>query len=233
MEGTTLKVGDALPTGLEIKTLSTGGATDSRIAFQLAGGQSVRLDKSTVLTLASSTRLELAEGAVYVDSGSTANGIVEVVTAYGVVRDIGTQFEVRIGSDEAPVRVRVRQGAVILDSQGSEFSATGGEELTLRQDGSLQRTELDFSGEEWLWVTTLAPAFPIEGQSLRLFLDWVARETGWRIRFSDSELEESASQIVLHGTIDGLTPQQSIAVVIPGSDLTYRLEGRHLLIMRP
>lgn len=232
--GMGLAVGEDISAGAVLETAGRQGAAAERLAIRLSGGQSVRLDVGTTLKLISSTHLELAQGAIYVDSGPVLVGeVVEIDTAFGSIRDLGTQFEVRLGSGDAPVRVRVRQGEVVLDSEGNRYSAAAGEELTLRRDGSVERAALAAHGEEWQWVLSVAAPFSIEGQSLRAYLDWLTRETGWRVQFADPKLEQTSVETVLHGTLDGLTPKQSLDVVLAGSGLAYRLEDGDLLILNP
>jgi ferric-dicitrate binding protein FerR (iron transport regulator) len=102
-------------------TLDTG--EDGSVALRLAGGAAVRLDARTRLVLRSPSALELAGGALYVDSGG-AGGAVEIRTAFGVARDVGTRFEVRVGA--ASVRLRVREGEVLLEHGGTAHAAGAG-----------------------------------------------------------------------------------------------------------
>jgi hypothetical protein len=37
-------------------------------------------------------------------------------------------------------------------------------------------------------------------------------------------------QIVLHGSIDGLTPEEALGAVLPTCGLTFRLEGERLIV---
>ncbi|MEE8139166.1 MAG: FecR family protein [Thermoanaerobaculia bacterium] len=231
-----LSVGDVLPIGAELEIAAPGDGPSARMALRLTGGQSVRLDVDTKVRLVSSLRLELERGAVYVESGAAPldGAAVEVLTAFGIVRDVGTQYEVRLGEGGvAGVRVRVREGTVSLRRGSESYPATRGEELTLRRDGSVIRGSVEPYGPEWAWVLAAAPSLDIEGRSLRSFLDWVSRETGWRIRFADEALEQSAADVLLHGTIEDLTPDQSLSVVLPGSGLSYRVQDGTLWVARP
>jgi hypothetical protein len=63
-------------------------------------------------------------------------------------------------------------------------------------------------------------------------LRWVSRETAWRLQYEDEALAELATTIRLHGSIEGMAPDASVAVVLPGSGLDYRLEGGALRITR-
>ena len=87
--------------------------------------------------------------------------------------------------------------------------------------------------EPWLWILEAAPPIEIEGRSLASYLEWVARETGWRIRYADRDLERSAETILLHGTIEGLRPDESLGVILEGSGLYHLTEDGAVLIVRP
>ncbi|MGH9464714.1 MAG: FecR domain-containing protein, partial [Thermoanaerobaculia bacterium] len=227
--------GTHLPVGALLETSDGGGRSASRALLRLTGGGSVRLDSGTRVRLTSSRQLELVRGALYFDSGApaAAGGAVEVATAFGIVRDVGTQFEVRLSGERDGVRVRVREGRVALDAEGASHSATGGEELSLRPDGSVVRATVARSGPDWDWVLATAPSFEIEGRSLPAYLDWIGRETGWDIRYESDALAASAKAIRLHGTIAALTLEESLSLVLPGSGLAYRLEDGTLWVTRP
>jgi ferric-dicitrate binding protein FerR (iron transport regulator) len=220
-----------LAAGTAVETLP--GDKPARLALRLTGGESVRLAADSKLTLASPLLLELELGAVYIDTGRRANeaAAVEILTPFGIVRDIGTQYEVRLtAGEDAAVRVRVREGAVVVSHGEEVYRAAGGEELTLRRDGSIAIDTVEPHGSEWAWVLAAAPGLEIEGQTLRSYLDWVARETGWTVSFTDESLERSAATIILYGTIEGLNPEESLSVILPGSGLDYRVENGSLAI---
>lgn len=230
-----LAAGGGLPAGSTLETAPAEGGSPAQAALRLVGGQSLRLDSGTRIQLVSTSRLVLEQGTLYLDSSPAAgqSGSVEVVTDLGVVRDIGTQFEVRLGNGDDPaLRVRVREGAVRLNDGSHSYSATSGEELTLHRDGSVARGTVALYGAEWEWVLAAAPGLDIEGLALGSFLDWVSRETGWRIGYADEGLAESAAAIRLHGTIQGLTPTEAVGAVLEGSGLDYRIEDGTLLITR-
>ena len=70
----------------------------------------------------------------------------------------------------------------------------------------------------------------LEGRSLRDFLLWIAGENGWQLRYADAAVEEKASTTILHGSIQGLTPEEALSAVLPTSGVAHRLENGVLLI---
>lgn len=228
---------EPIPIGAVIETRaaaagSASGQEPGRVAFRLTDGPSVRLDADTRVRVATSNSLVLERGALYVDS--TAGSGIEVRTTLGVVRDIGTQFEVRLAAepeDEAPLVVRVREGMIHLERDGAELEAAErGDELRLHGDGSVERAEVDIHGPHWDWVLELATAPDVEGQSLRAFLDWLAREGGWTLHFADQETSVLAAETTLHGSVAGLAPLDAAAVVFEGSGLTFELREATLWV---
>jgi hypothetical protein len=224
-----IRVGEHLSAGDALATGSPG-----RVALRMAGGQSVRLDEGTLARLLSSSRLTLERGALYVDSGRSGPGHagLEISTPRGVVTEIGTQYEVRLEADADAVHVRVREGSVSVLRGGESHPAARGESLTLRADGSVARGAVEPDAAEWRWVLAAAPSLDIEGRTLHSFLDWVARETGWEVRYADEALERSARGIRLHGTIEGLRPDESLGVILQGSGLDYDAEDGVVVVRR-
>lgn len=229
------RAGDPLSSGDTVQTAGGNGDPAGRLALRMAGGQSVRLDEGTRLRLVSRSLLELERGGVYVDSGPAVpdDASLEIVTPLGRVREIGTQYEVRLANESGRLRVRVREGSVSVRRDGETHAAERGEELTLGRDGPVERSTLAPDSAEWMWVLGAAPSLEIEGRSLDSFLTWVSRETGRQVRYADAQLEQSARTIRLHGTIEGLRPDESIGVILEGSGLSHRTENGTILVTRP
>lgn len=201
-----------------VVTTAEGG----RAAVRLPSGASVRIDGNSSVRFDSAKSLTLERGALYADSGApgTPHEGIEITTALGSVQDIGTQFEVRLMT-EGSLRVRVREGQVRLVHGDRLVDAGAGSELVLREDGSTRRADVPVYGPGWDWVQRTAPPFAIENASLADFLDWVSRETGLRWHLADPRVDPG--QVVLHGSIAGLTPEEALSVVLPGSGYRHRL----------
>jgi ferric-dicitrate binding protein FerR (iron transport regulator) len=218
--------------------LQTGGA--GRVALRLPApgvdrqGPSLRLDVDTRVHFVAASTLELEQGAVYVDSGPESGQPVLVRTRWGAVTERGTQFEVRVGA--GGIRVRVREGAVELAGLGSSgipgraWQADAGAELTLATDGRLSRGTVPAHGEAWAWVQEIAPTFRLEGRTLADFLVWVERESGWRVAWADPARAASAATTVLHGSGEGLPPEQALAAVLPTCGLADRRDGETVVV---
>jgi ferric-dicitrate binding protein FerR (iron transport regulator) len=228
-----LALGQAVRIGDRIETGNT-----ARIGLRLAGGESLRFDRGARARLVSRDRIELDVGTLYIDTGSdrgatrassTASSSLEITTPFGVVKDIGTQFEVRLSS--ASVRVRVRSGVVQVH-RGAELTiARPGTELTVTSAQTATRS-VEAYGEEWAWAVGLAPDFPIDGRSLGAFLEYVCREQGWTLVYADPRLALESSGMILHGPTHGVPLADALSIVLPTTGLTYRLDNGTLTIAR-
>lgn len=236
-----VRSGDVAVTGAESLRIGTGATIatghQGRAALELLAGASLRIDVSSVVRFESPTEVALDRGAVYLDvHRASARSPIAVETPLGTVRHLGTQFEVRLlggGGDQGQpdtLRVRVREGRVAVERRGVVTEASAGAELTLHADGSIARSVTPAEAPVWSWTQQIAPEFRIEGRTLASYLTWVSRETGMMIRYADDELEARASRTVLHGTIAGLTPEESLAVVLPSCGLAHTRAGSSFTI---
>jgi ferric-dicitrate binding protein FerR (iron transport regulator) len=218
--GESISAGRAILAGSILRTSGSG-----HVAMRFESGVSVRVDSSTSVGVLPGNVFVLEHGAIYVSTAGSPG--VQVRTPLGDIRDIGTRFEVRLA--EASLRVRVRDGRIRLEHRGAAYEAPGGVELAATT-ATLERRVIPLHGPEWDWTLRASPPFVLEGQTLGSFLDWVEREGGWPVRFPDRQLQQSSSSIVLHGSIDGLTPAEALADVLPTCGLTHRIAGDAVVI---
>lgn len=208
--------------------------TDSRVALRLSSGTAVRLDSDTRLEVASASVLRLERGAVYIDAAAIGTA-VEVRTSLGVVRDIGTQFEVRLSGEteeDSALRIRVREGAIEFEGEGNRPAeqAGAGEQLALRGDGTLTRDTISVFGPEWDWVQSLVKIPDTDGRPLAEFLGWASREGGWTLAYVDTATEEMASVEKTYGDVRDLTLKQAMETVLQSSNLESEINNGVFLV---
>ncbi len=213
--------GVVTPAGARVRSgqrLDTGGA---RVALELSDGVSVRVDQRSQLRLLAGRELALERGAVYIDTAGGAGRGLRVLTPFGAVEDIGTRFEVRIESDQ--LRVRVRDGLVVVRRDEKSWDGRPGEELTLAADAVAHRGAVPSWGAAWEWTLEVSAAGDFDGLPLMDFLDWAARESGTDIHFEDPALMEAANGITVHGDVSGLPLSEALSVVLPVCGLSHDL----------
>jgi ferric-dicitrate binding protein FerR (iron transport regulator) len=223
-----LMPGQSIVVGSVVAT--RGGPAESRVALRLAGGQSLRLDAGSTVSLVSPTLVQLMRGAVYLDSRpASSTEPVTIRTASGDFHPIGTQFEVRLDASGGTL-LRVREGSVRVTRPSESVTATAGEELILRGDGTMVRGSRKPDDEGWGWVLEAVPMLEIEGRTLRTFLDWVARENGWKLQFGTDQAASLSDTIILHGSIHDLDPTEALRTVTLSSAFSYRVVDATLIV---
>jgi hypothetical protein len=213
-----LKTGDVLKTG---GILQTRGP----VLIELADGGTLRVAADTALELTGPTQGVLRRGQIYVDlpPGTRSNAPFQIETRAGTVEHVGTEFEVI--SNDRLVRLRVREGRVQLRSAAHDIAASAGTELTALNDGTITQGTIATYGRDWLWVAALAPDYEIEGKPLLGFLEWVSREVGRPVEFSDEHARAVAERTVLHGSVRGREPLDALSSVLATTSLTYEIRG--------
>ena len=214
--------------------MSFASATGSRPAWRTESACGFRRGRPSASTWRRARgssrrrRWRLVTGAVYIDSERESPSL-EVQTTFAAVRDVGTQFEVRVGT--SALRVRVRSGVVEVRRGTVLSSARPGTELTVDSRGVLRRAFAPY-GPEWAWAAGIGPGFAIEGRPLSGFLDHLCREHGWTLAYADAALAHAASRIILHGSIEGLQPSDALDMVLATSGLTRQWNDGELLVTR-
>jgi hypothetical protein len=217
--------GATIPDGSLLRT--RGG---HRAALRLTGGQSLRLDDDTEVRLDSERSISLDSGAVYISSADGSGPGVEVRTALGTATEIGTQFEVR--HENGTLDVRVREGLVSLTRGVDDYQINNGISFSVDAEGTVTTASITPWDPAWDWTQEIAPAFAIEGRSALAFLGWVSAETGLSVRFANAAAEQTAATTLLHGSIDGLVPTETLAAVLPTCGLTADEEPGALLVRK-
>jgi ferric-dicitrate binding protein FerR (iron transport regulator) len=220
--GDLIRLRDELSTGLD------GGA-----AVEMDSGVEIRLDRRSIVRIRTDDLIELRQGRVYVDTSQAAGeATLAVDTRYGIVKDLGTRFEVSNEGDL--VSVRVRDGVIEMERGGERHVAGAGTELTLTGDGTTVASEIDVWGGEWQWIIDTTSGFSLENASLGDFLDWVEGETGWTVEI-ETEAADDLRASRLHGSVEGLTVLDALDLVLASTGLQGEPQDGHLLLqpMRP
>lgn len=200
-----------------------------RAGVLMANGISVRLDYDTQMRFETPTRLALNHGRLYIDTaGQRSKTALEIVTANGVVRDIGTQFEVQ--SDATSTRVRVRDGEIILDSAIDKYHAIRGEQLSVVPGGKIVRLPFSSRDAAWSWTFDVAPKFDTDGRLVTELVDWVARETGREADYADARTRNAAASTRISGSVSGQTPEETLELALETTRFRYRLDDWVLAI---
>jgi hypothetical protein len=219
--------GGPLLAGTRLRTDATG-----RASLRLVPDISLRIAGSTDLLLRPGNRVELLKGRIYLDTRGAHDGAVEIVTRFGTLRDVGTQFEV-LAADTG-LRVRTREGAVTLTRGRSEavLRCAVSEELRIDSHGHIERGHVTPYDADWAWAEMLAE--PPRGPELPLlrFLDWVARETGRALRYDSPETETRVGKVILHGSTPDLAPVQAMEVALATTDVDYSLLDDGTILLR-
>ena len=203
--------------------------TDGRVAVLLLEGTSVRMAGGAVVVFESRDRIALVRGTVYVDAAPERHQEnLVVVTPFGSVRHEGTQFQLRLS--DASLEMRVREGTVTVDAQEGRLRSTAGEALVIGRARPPERRRIPTSGAEWAWVTAMASPFTLEGATVSSFLTWVSREQGWHWEYADAIAKRRGERAVLHGSIDGLTPEDAVRAVLPAAGLSAARDGDKLIV---
>lgn len=218
-----LQAGDSVRWGTSVET---GGDGSPQATLRLGTGARVVLGGDTRLRLRSRSSLFLHRGALYLDTGrGVGSGAhVELWTPAGVVRDVGTRFEVAFHPGERKLRAQVREGVVALDRVGETHLATAGEQLELQADGRVVRSSPCLPLDHWY----LAALEPRGEQSLEEFLRWVAEECGCGLR-TDS-VPQGLLQTRVYLAATDLSLKERLESVLLGLPLAYTVQDEELVI---
>ena len=217
-DATILRVGDGLTTGVD------GGARvrfTSMIELRVA-------PKSRVWVLATD-RLRLESGAIFIDSRSRPQALV-IETPSGSVSHVGTRYQVLVGADATTVLVR--EGQVSLGTATTQVIARAEEKVVLSAGGRIAHSTIPIYGAEWRWADALAEPLQIDGVALSEFLEWVAVETGRTLAFASEDAQSAARSTTLHGSIEGMSPDEALHAVLTTTDLSADMVASNLIVQR-
>ena len=218
-----------LAAGMEFHAGSFLETADSAgVALKLLSGHSLRVAEASRVRIEADTIL-LDRGRLYVDSGRTGRTKpITVHSTFATVREVGTQYQVRLLPDG--FEVSVREGMVNLERDNGIVTARAGETLRLNYDGDIDREEILGHGEHWQWVAQLGPALDLNDRTLAEFLEWLSRENGWRVSYATASLQPDAQSIKISGSIYGLNAEEALASVMATVGWLYTIADGVVMI---
>lgn len=220
----TIAAGDVVHAGWILDTPAGVVAT-----LALEGGGELRQDGGTSVRWAGPREIALDRGRVYVDSGGHPGASIVIATFAGIVRDVGTRFEVQISGDE--VRVRVRDGAVRFESSSGSHEASAGHELVAAEGRPVTDRMVRTFGPDWDWILQATP-FRLQGSTLAQFLAWVEAEGGRQVQFRPARLRDEVAGTVLFGSVKGLSTDGALEATLPAVGLVFRLDDSRVIVER-
>lgn len=203
---------------------------DSLIALRLSGGQSLRINSSSRVTVHTANNLSLETGAIYIDTAYALNKEpIVVTTPLGTAQDIGTQFQVQMTASKMVVGVRKGMVEVVAADQ-SGLSVDKGQfvELDVSGQGAARPLKTDDPG--WDWIETVVPGFDIEGATLEAYLQWYSNERALELSWAGPESEKKARGTVLSGSIGGSSLDEGLKLVQQIAPFKYRLTDNGLWV---
>lgn len=223
---------DLLQPGVPIAQHRTIRSAGNALAgLKLANGASLRVAPGTSLRLESASEIALEHGRIYLDTaGAPPAAQFAIRTRAGIVRDIGTQFEVL--SNAARLRVRVRDGEIELASGAQLVHAHRGEELVVTAGEEVRRQQFAPTDSGWDWTRELAPPFETDQARVADLLAWVGRETGREVVYADATVRNAAAATRISGSIAGLAPEQTMTIALAATLLQARIDGERIVVAR-
>ena len=216
----------AIVPGMEIRSKAA-----SYVAITLNSGMQLRLDQNSQVALKDIDNLFLETGGVYAASDGHAN--IEITTAFGSAKDIGTRFEVRKNPDAW--RVQVREGKVKVQDTSNDILAVAGERVIIAQNQQVKTETVRADDSSWHWTQKVVTPFKIEGASLSEYLAWWSSETGQSFGFKNQASALAAEETILHGSIEGLSPDDSLEALLPSTHFVVvdRIEDQVIFDQAP
>jgi ferric-dicitrate binding protein FerR (iron transport regulator) len=197
---------------------------------QRVDGSELRLAHDSNVLFVSSTELQLQSGQLFVDTHpESGTKKLRVLTAFGSVEHLGTQF--LVSTDNAQMTVAVRNGQVALHyAQQEPIRLQNGQAANLDSHGSVRRWDLAAFDDIWGWADSLAAPLDIEGRTLFAVLSRIAQRSGLTLKFVNAEAETGAQRLTLHGAPLNLPPRAALDAVLATGSFSGTVEGRQIVV---
>ena len=211
------------------QVVSTG--VDGAALLRLGPGLTLRLAANSRLAVTGASEVALEAGTAYVDADPRYGAQpLTVDTPLGSVRHLGTQYLVSAAASR--VEVAVREGRVELSGSAGRApqQAQAGEALRVAASGEVERDPVGHDDSRWAWLGSVPLPFELQGASLAAFLGWYARESGSAVTFAGRADEARARDVVLSGSIAGLSPDEALQVVAASAGLAANRDAGRVVL---
>ncbi len=217
-EWSVVTVGDSIETATTLRTMT------GRLSLRLDTGHSARIDQGSEIRFLERGGIELAAGRIYIDSGQDGReSPIDLRTPFGTLQEIGTQYELQL--DDGVLRLRIREGSVILHRADADLTISAGQELRVSATRDPEIVSIEPYGPHWSWVSEIVAIPDFQGRTADEFLRWLARERGWTLAFADTDVANAARRIVLEGDLGRYTPDEALQIVTTTSRLHQTTEA--------
>jgi ferric-dicitrate binding protein FerR (iron transport regulator) len=204
------------------------------MAFETSAGYGLRLDRNSRVHTLDPTTVSLERGRIYFESRGVAAPQAPpftIATRYGTVRHAGTRYAVDVTT--AVLRVKVRDGAVRVETPAGRAAVNGGEQAAFDAGGrQLARGPLSPHDSSWQWVEALAPPLALDGRPLIEVLEDIARASGRRLEFADDDVRLACRGITLKGPFIDLPMGDRLYAVLATTGLEAVENGERIVIRR-
>lgn len=217
-EWNVLSTGDSIETAMALRTVA------GRLFLRLNSGHCARVDQNSEVRFLDDGALELTAGRIYIDSSQDGRqSPVELHTPYGIVQEIGTQYEVQL--NDGLLLLRLREGSAILHHANGNVTVNAGQELRVSATQDPEIAEIERYGPQWDWVSEIVSIPDFQDKTADEFLRWLAREKGWTLDYADGRVGNAARNTVIEGDLGRFTPDEALQIVATTSRLSLTAEA--------
>ncbi len=202
-------------------------SSDGMLALILVDNTTIRLGHQTHITIHADNKIWLHRGHIFIGSPDLESNVA-VMTSFGKITDIGTQFEVGLEGDS--LWVALREGRVIVQLTNNVIEAGSehgrGDLIIVDAQGLVSRRSIESTDARWNWVREIAPPFKLEAASVLNFLEWTASEVGLTLKFQSDAAQHYAKTTTLSGPpIEARSIEQMLPVVLRATHLDADLSN--------
>jgi ferric-dicitrate binding protein FerR (iron transport regulator) len=222
--------GVGVPDGARLLELAPGSRLETAQPVRLAVGHAtdLRINGKTSLVWQDADRLELLQGAVYVDTGGQDD--MTVVTSRGTVTDIGTRFLVSL--QEGALEVAMRSGRTVVDSNLGTFEASAvqgrGDVLRL-SDRRVTSAVESTSDDRWQWIQSVPRGY--DSDRVAVVLEQVAEDLGLALTYADNGTRAWVMNQRLRGeSLERLEPRKALGILSAAANLEVTEAGGALSV---